>query len=240
MIRSPIVSCVMPVHNSSSTVARATQSVLNSDMESLELIVVDDGSSDKSIETILDQAKGDRRVRILEQSQNGPGQARNLGMRYAQGKYITFLDSDDQFGRGAIRKVLMSAERRHLDIVSYELPKRYFEFTYETIPTLPTKGQFFRRSLVEDYHLSQPDAPSGQDGLFGHILLSVSGAVGHQRGAKYLVHKDRGYSQYARYWKSGSKVVELLTNHFEYLMEEYDRLQLWELNTHRLTNFLFF
>ena len=238
--KPPIVSCIIPVKDSENTIVRAIASALNSGIESLEVIVVDDKSSDNTISQVEKHFHQEARVRLLETEGNGPGAARNLGMEYSRGKYISFLDSDDELGKNALRKATLAAERVHLDLVSYELPARYFDFSYETIPTLPTKGQFFRKSLVLENTLRQSDAPSGQDGLFGHLLLSVAGSVGHHRGAKYIVRKDRGSSQYEKFWRNSVEVLPLLESHMDHLLSEYGRLDLWESNTYRLTNFLLF
>ena len=237
---APIVSCIIPVKDSEATIVRAVASALKSGLESLEVIVVDDKSSDNSVTNVENNFHKEARVRLLGTEGQGPGAARNLGIEYSRGKYITFLDSDDELGKNALRKATLAAERAHLDLVSYELPARYFDFSYETIPTLPTKGQFFRRSLVAENTLRQSDAPSGQDGLFGHLLLSVAGSVGHHRGAKYIVRKDRGFSQYEKYWRNTVEIASLIDAHMEHLLSEYDRLGLWDSNTYRLANFLLF
>lgn len=91
-----LVSVVMPVFNAQATLRRAVRSVLEQGFDKLELIVVDDGSTDGSVE-ILDQfATCDTRVRLLRQPANaGVAEARNAGIRAATGTHVAFLDSDD-------------------------------------------------------------------------------------------------------------------------------------------------
>ncbi|MBO6798550.1 glycosyltransferase family A protein [Maricaulis sp.] len=90
---SPIVSVAMPVYNVERYVEAAVESVLAQTYENLELLIIDDGGSDNSIE--LCRAFIDPRVRIISQENRGLAGARNSGIRYARGEIIAFLDSDD-------------------------------------------------------------------------------------------------------------------------------------------------
>jgi len=87
-----LVSVIIPTYNRAHCVGEAVQSVLNQTYQFFELIVVDDGSTDNTLEVL--RAFGDR-VRVVSQTNSGVSAARNLGMRTAIGKYLAFLDSDD-------------------------------------------------------------------------------------------------------------------------------------------------
>lgn len=92
----PAVAVVMPVYNRATTVGRAIESVLAQDFPDFELVLVDDGSSDASVETILGYR--DSRITLLRQERNrGGNAARNRGILAATAPLITFLDSDDVF-----------------------------------------------------------------------------------------------------------------------------------------------
>ncbi|HCU65321.1 MAG TPA: glycosyl transferase family 2 [Rheinheimera sp.] len=88
----PKVSVVMPCYNNAAYVRQAVDSVLQQDYPNIELIVVDDGSTDNSLEVLA--SYGDR-IRVIVQPNQGPAAARNNGIRHATGDYIAFLDSDD-------------------------------------------------------------------------------------------------------------------------------------------------
>lgn len=91
---TPKVSVVMPVHNRAAFVAKAVRSVLAQSLADFELLVVDDCSDDESANVVA--AMGDPRITVLSTERNsGAGAARNLGLRYARGEYVAFLDSDD-------------------------------------------------------------------------------------------------------------------------------------------------
>jgi glycosyltransferase involved in cell wall biosynthesis len=89
----PLVSVVMPLYNSAATVAASLESVLRQTHRNLEIIVVDDGSTDDGVE--ICRGYGDPRVRIVHQRNRGLAGARNTGIRHAAGSVLAFLDSDD-------------------------------------------------------------------------------------------------------------------------------------------------
>ncbi len=88
-----LVSVIIPVYNVERYIAAAVQSVLDQTYENFELIIVDNGSPDRSIE--ICQQFQDPRIRIIRQENRGPSGSRNTGVRHAQGAYIAFLDGDD-------------------------------------------------------------------------------------------------------------------------------------------------
>ncbi len=91
----PRVSVVIPLYNKASSVGASVVSVLRQSFADLELIVVDDGSTDDSPSAV--RAVGDPRLRILAQPNAGPGAARNRGLAEAGGEYVAFLDADDEW-----------------------------------------------------------------------------------------------------------------------------------------------
>ncbi len=90
-------SIIIPVYNVEKTLDRCLQSVQNQTFKDFEVIMINDGSSDRSGEICARFAKSDRRFIYIEQSNQGVSAARNKGIRKAQGKYIAFLDSDDEY-----------------------------------------------------------------------------------------------------------------------------------------------
>ena len=91
----PLVSVIIPLYNREKTIQRAVDSVLNQIYTNIEVIVVDDGSTDDSVK-MLHKYGGDERVKVFCQPQNkGANAARNRGIREARGEYIAFHDSDD-------------------------------------------------------------------------------------------------------------------------------------------------
>lgn len=89
------ISVIVPVYNSESTLASTCDAILSSSYENIELILVDDGSSDKSASVIQTIANRDSRVITISKENGGPSSARNAGIRKASGKYLAFCDADD-------------------------------------------------------------------------------------------------------------------------------------------------
>jgi glycosyltransferase involved in cell wall biosynthesis len=100
MSEDPLVSVVLPAYNARAYIAQAIRSVLDQDYQNLEIIVVDDGSSDGT----PDEARlfGER-VRVIEQKNGGPAAARNRGVAHARGKLLAFIDADDLWLPGKLR-----------------------------------------------------------------------------------------------------------------------------------------
>ena len=94
--QSAIVSIIMPAFNAAHTLLESLRSVSQQDYPYWELLVVDDGSSDNTVELVREQAFADPRIKLLRQPFNqGVAAARNAGIAAAKGRYIAFLDSDD-------------------------------------------------------------------------------------------------------------------------------------------------
>ena len=91
-----MISVIIPAYNSQQSIERCLVSVLSQNNASFEVIVVDDGSTDKTLALCRGMEKLDSRLRVFHQSNQGASAARNYGMKQAQGEWIVFVDSDDQ------------------------------------------------------------------------------------------------------------------------------------------------
>ena len=122
------VSVVMPLYNAKDYVKLAVDSILNQTLAGIELLIVDDCSTDGSLELCRELYGHDKRVRIIQQPKNmGPGAARNTGIRSATGDYVTFVDSDDEIMPDAMQNMFEAARKFNADVVhitkfSYALP----------------------------------------------------------------------------------------------------------------------
>lgn len=110
------ISVIMPIYNAYDYLRPAMDSVLDQSFRDFELICVDDGSTDKSLEVIKEYQKGDSRIRIVTETNAGPAKARNFGLKKARGEYVAFLDADDFFEPDLLEKLWCIAERDNLDI----------------------------------------------------------------------------------------------------------------------------
>ena len=116
----PKVSVIVPVYNAENAVRRCAESILNQEFRDLELILLDDGSKDRTPE-ILDQiAAEDDRVIVIHKPNSGVSDTRNTGIDKASGTYIQFLDADDWITSDSTKMLVRTAEERHADLVVAE------------------------------------------------------------------------------------------------------------------------
>lgn len=140
----PKISVVIPVYNSETTLEEAIQSIQGQiDGPSVEVICVDDGSSDGSLSLLRQLAQKDSRIHVLTQQNQFAGIARNRGMELAKGEYLAFLDADDYYFPHALKELYSSAERYHLDFVKGS-------FQYENMQTGESNASLYaRNSTIE-------------------------------------------------------------------------------------------
>lgn len=99
---APLVSIILPVYNAAPYLEQCIRSLMCQTMRRIEIIAVDDGSTDDSLAILRQLAEEDGRVKILTQQNKYAGAARNLGLSQAKGEYVIFLDSDDFFAKGLV------------------------------------------------------------------------------------------------------------------------------------------
>ena len=120
-MENPLVSIIVPVYNSAKYLERALNSALNQTYEKLEIIVVDDGSTDSSAKIIADFQKKDSRIISIRQNNSGQSAARNLALQHATGYYIYMMDSDDVLANpDALRICYEYAEQNKADFIFFD------------------------------------------------------------------------------------------------------------------------
>jgi len=116
------LSIIIPVYNSEKTISKCINSILEQDLKEKEIILVDDGSKDNSLNILLEYEKKYDFVRVLSQENMGQGVARNNGIGVAIGKYITFVDSDDYIsGVDSYSKFIKKCYKNDLDILIFNI-----------------------------------------------------------------------------------------------------------------------
>lgn len=115
---NPLISVITPVYNTERWLSRCIESALKQSISRIELILVDDGSIDKSREILKKAAKQDTRIRcIILPQHRGVSTARNIALDVASGEYVFFLDSDDWIDPDHLEKMLQPALQHNLDVV---------------------------------------------------------------------------------------------------------------------------
>ena len=173
------MSVIIPVYNAEKYLRGCMDSVLSQTLRELELICVDDGSTDGSAAILEEYAEKDSRVRVLRQENKGAGAARNLGIGAARGEYVAFIDADDWAEKGYCSELVQCADEHSADIVVCRA-QRFDDATGEPLPSdwmlkeqyLP--GKAFAPEDIKKY-IFQFTYGQVWDKLFRHELLTANG-----------------------------------------------------------------
>lgn len=210
------VSIVMPVYNAEKYIAESLNSLINQTYKHIQVICVDDGSSDNTINILKSFSIKDTRIQVLNTEHRGAANARNFGMQYAKGEYICFLDCDDKFESDMIEKMYDCADRNKADIVFCEYDtnfekkksnyleyvlKKYMDkysekiFQLKELPidammywiTAPW-NKMFRKDFLTKNSLLFQDLKSANDLYFSTMAFMLAEKIVHISDFKAMVH----------------------------------------------------
>ena len=198
----PIVSVIIPVHNAGQYLDQCLQNVANQTLRDIEIICVNDGSTDCSSAILMQYAQRDSRFVILDQQNLGAGAARNMGMSVAQGKYLSFLDADDYFEPTMLDLAYKKLQEDGAEIVVFGfnyhnmatngikqaakiLRKEWLPdvlpFSYKDMPIgffnsfhSVAWNKLFKKSLVDAHSLRFQELFRSNDVLFTHSALALA------------------------------------------------------------------
>ena len=112
-----LISVIIPVYNAEKYIEKCVNSLLTQTYSNFELILVDDGSKDKSFDKCEKLSKEDDRIRLYKRENGGASAARNTGLKHAKGAYIIFVDSDDFVSQNYVENLYFALKDNNLDIV---------------------------------------------------------------------------------------------------------------------------
>lgn len=189
------VSVIVPVHNVEAYLAECLDSICAQTFKDLEIICINDGSTDKSGEILADYAKKDSRIRIITQENKGLSATRNIGIKAASGKYVSFIDSDDWVSENFFEKLYVTAEKKKADICATCF-KRAYKYKqeswlkYKKVKTATTlSGKFnllgmprnnyscnkiYLRQLLLDHEIWFPEGRYYEDMLWSSLVVKAS------------------------------------------------------------------
>lgn len=113
----PLVSIIVPVYNSEETLARCINSILDQQYRNIEVILVNDGSTDNSLNICREFAETDSRIIVIDKENTGVSDTRNRGIAQATGKYLHFVDSDDWIAENAVKVLVDRMQETGCDLV---------------------------------------------------------------------------------------------------------------------------
>lgn len=114
------VSVIIPIFNVEKYLKKSLDSVVNQTLKEIEIIAIDDGSTDNSLNILKEYQNTDDRIIIFEQENKGPGEARNLALNHVKGEYVFFLDSDDWIELNTLEKLYNNAIENNCDLVLFD------------------------------------------------------------------------------------------------------------------------
>ena len=113
----PLVSVIVPIYNAKDHIARCVESIRRQTYENLEILLLNDGSEDVSLPVCQMFARVDKRITLIDKANSGVAATRNLGLRYATGEYLQFVDADDTLLPNATELLVDRAQRFAADLV---------------------------------------------------------------------------------------------------------------------------
>lgn len=138
MEQTPKVSIIVPVYNVAPYLHQCMDSVVNQTYRNIEIICIDDGSTDKSGEILDEYAKADNRINVLHMNNSGVASARNTGLSLASGEYLLFIDGDDWIDTATCQKAVSSISAESADVVMWPYIR---EFSERSVPKTIFQGQ---------------------------------------------------------------------------------------------------
>ena len=154
---NPKVSVIVPVYNASKYLNKCIESLISQTLKEIEIILVDDGSTDDSKEIIKEYSKSDSRVKLILQENSGPSKARNSGIKEAKGVYIAFVDADDWVDSDTYNDMYNAAVQSNSDIVftdilyEFDDTEKNFIKEYQINSNQPINKNMIRESILPDF-----------------------------------------------------------------------------------------
>lgn len=188
----PEVSVIIPVYNGEKYLKECLDSVLAQTMSDIEAICINDGSTDDSLKILQEYQNKDRRIKIINQSNQGQAVARNRAFAAAEGRYIGYVDCDDWIPKDFYEKLYNAAEKTDADIAGCNIisvkenetkhmlklkkqkvyqttPDKYKAFNVPKLNYIWNK--IYRRDFMQKHHIFFPEGMFFEDILFTHQAL---------------------------------------------------------------------
>lgn len=151
------ISVIIPVYNAAKTLKACVNSVLSQTFKEFELILVNDGSKDNSLDICKSYEKEDNRIIVLNKENGGANSARALGVRTATGEFINFIDSDDEIPTTSLEDLYKKATSKKLDIVQSATTFYSQKTGREVVSKFPQTGTFSSDKFIEKLFKSECD-----------------------------------------------------------------------------------
>lgn len=194
MINPAKISIIVPVYNTKKYLTRCLDSLVNQTFQDIEILCVNDGSTDGSLEILKSYEEKDRRVKVFNQKNSGPATSRNTGLKNATGEYLMFCDSDDWYELNMCERMLDTIREHNVDLVMCNRIPHFGQGCHRSVTAnnitafsvlkiddeLRKKtnvllwNKIFKKSFVDDFKISFPDGYEHDDAAFLYQYISVA------------------------------------------------------------------
>ena len=186
MSNLPLISVIVPVYNAEKTIKKCLEQLINQTYTNTEVIVIDDGSTDKSASICKEF-----NVTLLSQPHSGAGVARNLGIKSSSGKYLFFADADDYLESNALSCMVSAMENSNTDLLVFGYKQNDTNFTYSstTLSVSEVKRTYFckkeqkvkgsiwnkcfKATLIKENHIEFPNIARNEEEIFLMRYLDI-------------------------------------------------------------------
>ncbi len=206
-----MISVIIPLYNKETAVEHSVRSVLNQSYQDFELIIVDDGSIDNSLDVV--RRIQDDRIIIIEQENGGPSKARNTGVRHAKGEWIVFLDADDELLPDALQ-IMIEATISYPDADLIDFNK-YLRIGGDLVPQEHPINGFVKKPLRAWYY------------------RMIAPGCGHSIYRSTFIQKFP-YDERMRRYEDANLLVRMLPNAKVYSSSEFTEIH--DMNTAAASN----
>lgn len=215
MNKKPTVSIIIPVYNGENVIDHTLESIMQQTYESLEILVINDGSIDNTAKIIDAHMKEDSRIKLITIENSGPANARNEGLQKARGDYVMFVDGDDVVEQHAVERALQAALGSNCDLVIFGYSIFYkddevihygldieidsSEQLGEWLSKLYIQNllnqvwnKLYRLEIIRNAALDFPDFRYGEDRLFVFNFLHYTDNICVINDSLYRYHQSPG------------------------------------------------
>lgn len=167
----PTISVIVPIYNAATYLERCINSLIHQSYYDLQIILIDDGSTDNSYQIAQNFATKDKRIKLISQSNQGQSAARNKGLQYALGEYISFIDADDYIDLDFYQTLISTIGTKDCVQIGYKrvsisgnilqekAPVHFYQFTSPCM-------RLYRHDTLEKYHILFPTDMIYEDVIF--------------------------------------------------------------------------
>ena len=249
MDKQKLVSIIVPVYNNELYIDKCIKSMVGQTYQALEIILVDDGSSDRSAEIIRDWSNRDSRIKFIQKQNGGTSSARNAGLDIATGMYLTFVDGDDYLGKEYIESFVKWMNKHDADMVicGLQMVTTDGKAIQKIIPGPYIRGQheewafrisavaahFYKREDWEKYHIRFHIGERGEDIPIAFFFSAVCRNIVTLPNAEYY------YVQHEKSASSQFQGLRTFSLPYEALEEMIERIQKLSPDSNRNFQMLF-